>query len=88
MTDSTMGRWQTTDPDDEDAQELGEEELEGEWELDPNDPSHPDFDLSESAGYTYWEPPPKPWFVRRGVILAVTLLVIAGLIIIPLIQLI
>ena len=82
-----MSRWQTTDPHDEAAEQL-EEELEGEWELDPSDPSHPDYDLSESAGYAYWEPAPKPWFVRRGVILAVTLLVIAGLVIIPLVQLI
>ena len=88
MTDTPMGRWQISDRDDEGAEELEEEELEGAWELDPNDPSHPDFDLSESAGYAYWEPTPKPWFVRRGVIFAVTLLVIAGLIIIPLVQLI
>lgn len=58
--------------------ELDEEELEGEWELDPNDPTHPDHDLSESASYM-WEPPRKPLYLRRGVILVVTVLVILGL---------
>ncbi len=56
-----------------------EGELEGEWELDPNDPTHPDYDLSEAAGYAGWEPEAKPLLLRRGVILFVTLLVIAGL---------
>ena len=65
-------------PEGEDAEE---EELEGEWELDPNDPTHPDYDLSESAGYGGWEPVPKPFLVRRGVVLAITLLIIAGLLI-------
>lgn len=51
---------------------------EGEWELDPNDPTHPDHDLSESASYM-WDPPPKPIYLRRGVILVVTVLVILGL---------
>lgn len=69
------------DPDetaDEDFAE--EEELEGEWELDPNDPTHPDHDLSESASYA-WYPPDKPFYLRRGVILAVTILIIIGLMI-------
>ena len=65
-------------PDGEDGEE---EELEGEWELDPNDPSHPDYDLSVSAGYGGWEPVPKPFLLRRGVVLGITLLVIAGLLI-------
>ena len=26
------------------------------WELDPSDPRHPDYDLSEAAGYGAWEP--------------------------------
>ncbi len=63
---------------DEDFDE--DEELEGEWELDPNDPTHPDHDLSESASYA-WYPPDKPFYLRRGVILAVTILVIIGLMI-------
>ena len=57
-----------------------EDELdEGVWELDPNDPTHPDYDLSESAGYTDWEPAPKPVLLRRGVMLLLTALVIFGL---------
>ena len=59
-------------------EELDDDELEGEWELDPNDPTHPDHDLSDSASYM-WDPPPKPLYLRRGVILVVTVLVILGL---------
>jgi hypothetical protein len=76
-----MGRW----PDGEVSEETeeGADELEGEWELDPNDPTHPDFDLSEAAGYADWEPTPKPLLVRRGVILLLTMLVLLGLVVIP-----
>lgn len=57
-----------------------EDELdEGVWELDPNDPSHPDYDLSVSAGYADWEPASKPVLLRRGVMLALTVLVVVGL---------
>ena len=67
------------DPDEvADAEDEDEEELEGEWELDPNDPTHPDHDLSISSSYL-WEPPAKPLYLRRGVILFVTILVILGL---------
>jgi hypothetical protein len=62
--------------DEEDDED--EEELEGEWELDPNDPSHPDHDLSISSSYL-WEPPAKPLYLRRGVIVGVTILIIVGL---------
>ena len=72
-----MSRWSNEDA----APGEDEEEIEGEWELDPNDPSHPDYDLSESAGYGGWEPSPKPVFLWRGVILLLTLLVLAGLLI-------
>jgi hypothetical protein len=65
------------DEEDEESDE-DEEELEGEWELDPNDPSHPDHDLSISSSYL-WEPPAKPLYLRRGVIVGVTVLVILGL---------
>ena len=43
------------------------------WELDPTDPSHPDHDLSEAAGYGAWEPAekPSPWLRRILVILSV-----------------
>lgn len=76
-----MSRWQSEERDA--ASSDDGEELEGDWELDPSDPSHPDHDLSEAAGYAYWEPSPKPLLARRGAILLVTLLVIAGLVIIP-----
>ncbi len=68
------------DPDEGTDEEIDEdeEELEGEWELDPNDPSHPDHDLSISSSYL-WEPPPKPLYLRRGFIMVVTVLVILGL---------
>ena len=69
------------DPDqvaDEENEEDEEELLEGEWELDPNDPTHPDHDLSISSSYL-WEPPAKPIYLRRGVIVLVTVLVILGL---------
>lgn len=60
------------------ADDEDEEELEGKWELDPSDPSHPDHDLSTSSSYL-WEPPAKPLYLRRGVIAFVTILVILGL---------
>jgi hypothetical protein len=69
-------------PEDEDGPgEEEEDELEGEWELDPNDPTHPDYDLSEAAGYGGWEPAPKPILLRRGVVVAVTVLAIVGMMI-------
>jgi hypothetical protein len=46
---------------------------------DPNDPSHPDFDLSESAPYDFDEPYQKPWFLRRWVLLLVSLIVVVSL---------
>jgi hypothetical protein len=73
-----MSRWEG-DEREELLEGEDEEELEGEWELDPNDPTHPDYDLSEAAGYGGWEAAPKPLLLRRGVILIVTLLVIIGL---------
>jgi len=69
-----MPRWRN--------EEIGPEhgdELEGEWELDPNDPTHPDHDLSDAHGYADWDPAPKPLLTRRGVILLITALVIVGL---------
>ena len=69
-----MSRWPNNDqPPDEG------EEFEGEWELDPNDPTHPDYDLSVAAGYGNWEPAPKPLLARRGVILLVTLVLVIAL---------
>ena len=81
-----MIRWdepeEVTDKSDEVIDDLEDDDEfdEGEWELDPNDPTHPDHDLSESASYM-WDPPAKPWYARRGVILAITILVILGLLI-------
>jgi hypothetical protein len=71
-----MTRWPESDeqPGDEER-----EPLEGTWELDPNDPSHPDHDLSISAGYGDWEPAPKPLLTRRGVVLLLSVLIILGL---------
>ena len=71
-----MSRWPTDDeeePDDEEALP------EGEWELDPNDPSHPDYDLSEAAGYAGWEPATKPLLMRPSVIVFLALLIVAAL---------
>ncbi|MDP2949571.1 MAG: hypothetical protein Q8P22_08555, partial [Chloroflexota bacterium] len=41
------------------------------WELDPNDPSHPDYDLSEAAGYGGWEPAEGSSSVWRRVVVVV-----------------
>lgn len=71
-----MHRWRNSEWTEE-----SDEEVEEQLELDPNDPSHPDYDLSVAAGYAAWEPPPRPLLTRRGVMLLVALLVIAGLMI-------
>jgi hypothetical protein len=57
------------------------------WELDPTDPSHPDHDLSEAAGYGASEPveKPNPWL--RRALLVLSLLAILGLILPALIRL-
>ena len=90
-----MARWGGTyasDDEPEDEEELldDEEEFdEGEWELDPSDPTHPDHDLSVSAGYgPDWEPMAKPLLIRRGVVLALTLLAILGLVVPVLLRLV
>ena len=64
----------TGGPDEVADEELDDEEFEGEWELDPNDPTHPDHELSESSSYA-WYPPDKQVYLRRGVILAGTVLI-------------
>jgi hypothetical protein len=46
---------------------------------DPNDPSHPDFDLSDSAPHDFDGPYEKPWFLRRWLLLLVSLLVVISL---------
>lgn len=56
------------------------------WELDPSDPRHPDYDLSEAAGYGAWEPPqrPSPWL--RRTLLLLSILAVLGLTLPALIQ--
>jgi hypothetical protein len=62
------------------ASGLNPEPLDSDYEFDdPNDPRHPDFDLSESAPYDFDEPYEKPWFLRRGVLLLVSALLIISL---------
>jgi hypothetical protein len=51
------------------------------WELDPNDPSHPDFDLSEAAGYGRWEPLEQGQSRRQRIVVAVTILLLAALLV-------
>jgi hypothetical protein len=48
-------------------------------EDDPNDPRHRDFDLSEAGIGVHRDYDKKPFFLRRGVLLVVAVLVIVGL---------
>jgi hypothetical protein len=61
-------------------------EEEGPWELDPNDPTHPDYDLSEAAGYSDWEPSRGFGTLWRPIVLVVSLLIILALVLLPLIR--
>lgn len=76
-----MGRWRGFDSDDDvtDDNDAPDEMDEGVWELDPNDPAHPDHDLSVGAGPAGWDTTPSPPIVSRGVVVAITILVIIGL---------
>ena len=56
---------------------------------DPNDQTHRDHDLSTSANYDYdtWDTP-KPWYLRRWLLLGVSILIVGSLVlslIVPLI---
>jgi hypothetical protein len=51
------------------------------WELDPNDPSHPDYDLSETAGYGGWEPLEQGQSRRQRIIVVVTILLLIALLV-------
>ena len=73
-----MSRW-GTEPTPLDDEGLEEELPEGEWELDPNDPTHPDHDLSLAHGYANWEPAPKMLLAQPGVVLVLTVVVIIAL---------
>ena len=53
------------------------------WELDPNDPGHPDYDLSEAAGYGRWEPM-EQWRSRRRWIIVVVAMLLLLAILLPL----
>jgi hypothetical protein len=75
-----MSRW-GNDPTPLDDVGLEEELPEGQWELDPNDPSHPDYDLSLAHGYANWEPAPAPLLARKGVVLVLCVLIIVALLV-------
>ena len=51
------------------------------WELDPNDPSHPDYDLSEAAGYGRWEPLGQGQSRLQRIVVTVTILLLAALLV-------
>ena len=73
--------------DEEEAPDTGFVDEDGTtWELDPSDPGHPDYDLSEAAGYGAREPgeKPSPWLRRILVILSI--LVILGMLLPALIR--
>ena len=65
--------------DDEGLASEEEEDLEGQWELDPNDPTHPDHDLSIAHGYSNWEPSRTPWLARTGVVIVISLIIVIAL---------
>ena len=66
----------------EDASDTGFVDEDGvTWELDPNDPSHPDYDLSEAAGYGRWEPLEQGQSRRQRIFVAVTVLLLAALLV-------
>jgi hypothetical protein len=50
-----------------------------------SDENNPDHDLSEWGLSWDSEPDPKPWFLRRGVLLVVAALVITSMLLPPLI---
>ena len=74
--------------DDEGPAQEEEEELEGQWELDPNDPTHPDHDLSIAHGYSEWEPSRTPWLARRTVVWLIVVLIVVAIVAIPVLQIV
>ena len=48
---------------------------------DPNDPHHPDHDLSEAAPVWLDAADVRPWFIKRGFVIVVALIVILGLLV-------
>jgi hypothetical protein len=75
-----MSRW-GNDPTPLDDVGREEEEVEGQWELDPNDPAHPDHDLSLAHGYSDWEPARQTFLARPGVVFILTVIVIIALLV-------
>ena len=75
-----MSRW-GNDPTPLDDVGLEEELPEGEWELDPNDPTHPDHDLSLAHGYSNWEPAPQPLLSRQCVVTILCIVIIIALLV-------
>ena len=51
------------------------------WELDPNDPSHPDYDLSDAAGYGRWEPLEQGQSRRQRILIIVAFLLLMALLV-------
>ena len=49
------------------------------WELDANDPGHPDYDLSEAAGYGRWEPLEQAHSRRQWIIVVVAVLLLLAI---------
>ena len=62
-----------------DDQELDTDKSDAPEEDDPTAPGHRDFDLSTASPYAPYEPPPKPWFMRRVALILVAIVVITGL---------
>jgi len=79
---------QQRERDEEEASDIGFVDEDGTtWELDPNDPRHPDYDLSEDAGYGAWEPAEKPNRWLRPTLVALAILAVLGMTLPALIQL-
>ena len=86
-----MSKWERDAEEAADTGSVGEDDaaLEGEspWELDPNDPQHPDFDLSEAAGYGASEPARRTGTLWRPILVVVSVLLVLAFILPPLIRL-
>jgi hypothetical protein len=75
-----MSRW-GDEPTPLDDVGLEEELPEGEWELDPNDPTHPDHDLSLAHGYANWEPAPPTLLSRRMIVVVLCIVIVVALLV-------
>ena len=74
--------------DEEEAPDTGFVDEDGTtWELDPTDPRHPDYDLSEAAGYGARRPAEKPSSWLRWALVILSLLAILGMLLPTLIRL-